>query len=348
MGGAGGTAPAAGLATARATAVTPCSTGAAESSAGLEAATGWRPALTGEDRSLTSSAGALEPRAPLRLGWVPAVFFSSCATALSAFSAIAFAADRALFAFATTEAFGASFFAAALRTAAFDASCLAGRFFEEAFFVAAAAAGALAGLVPAFAPLFAAAFFAAAVLLSAGTSSALRRRDAAGATGEDSAGCRPRAPDSPFAAATFTAAALRMSFAERVLLDVDRATGSLVRALSEAVGSYSLSAPMRQDDHRSERPSPGIFRRVAVAPIRAYRMLLSPWLGQSCRFHPSCSRYAEEAILRFGLLRGGILMFWRLLRCQPLCAGGEDPVPDRFVLSRLPGCRADSSREAPG
>jgi putative membrane protein insertion efficiency factor len=189
--------------------------------------------------------------------------------------------------------------------------------------------------------------FVAALFLAAGFLASApawppsrRRRPSCDEAAEDFADCRPRASAPPFAAATFAAAARRMSFAERVLLDVDRATGSLVRALSEAVGSYSLSPLMRQDDHRSERPAPGLLRRLAVAPIRAYRLVLSPWLGGSCRFHPSCSHYAEEAILRFGLLRGGMLMLWRLLRCQPLCDGGEDPVPERFSRAAFPPCRA--------
>ncbi len=53
-----------------------------------------------------------------------------------------------------------------------------------------------------------------------------------------------------------------------------------------------------------------------------------------CRFHPSCSDYARIAVTRFGPWRGSLLAGWRLLRCQPLCEGGEDPVPERFHFSR--------------
>ena len=60
--------------------------------------------------------------------------------------------------------------------------------------------------------------------------------------------------------------------------------------------------------------------------IHAYRLLLSPLLAPSCRFAPSCSAYADEAIKRYGLLRGGRLAASRLLRCHPFNEGGFDPV----------------------
>ncbi|HET9482923.1 MAG TPA: membrane protein insertion efficiency factor YidD [Xanthomonadales bacterium] len=69
-------------------------------------------------------------------------------------------------------------------------------------------------------------------------------------------------------------------------------------------------------------------RRAAAGAIRLYRRALSPLLGQRCRFHPSCSEYAELAIERFGVLRGSWLAARRIARCNPLCEGGIDPVPD--------------------
>jgi uncharacterized protein len=67
--------------------------------------------------------------------------------------------------------------------------------------------------------------------------------------------------------------------------------------------------------------------RLLLALIRAYRYLLSPWWGGGCRFTPSCSSYAMEAIERHGAGRGGWLALRRIARCHPWCAGGFDPVP---------------------
>ena len=69
-------------------------------------------------------------------------------------------------------------------------------------------------------------------------------------------------------------------------------------------------------------------RQLALGAIHIYQRLLSPLLGPRCRFYPSCSRYAEESIRRFGLWRGGALALRRVARCHPLNAGGFDPVPD--------------------
>ncbi|HUP92393.1 MAG TPA: membrane protein insertion efficiency factor YidD [Solimonas sp.] len=63
--------------------------------------------------------------------------------------------------------------------------------------------------------------------------------------------------------------------------------------------------------------------------IRLYQLLLSPLLGPRCRFHPSCSHYALEAIGRHGAARGGWLTLRRVCRCHPLNPGGYDPVPER-------------------
>lgn len=67
--------------------------------------------------------------------------------------------------------------------------------------------------------------------------------------------------------------------------------------------------------------------RLFLALIRAYRYLLSPWWGTSCRYTPTCSEYAMEAIERHGALRGSWLAMRRIGRCHPWHAGGFDPVP---------------------
>jgi putative membrane protein insertion efficiency factor len=70
-------------------------------------------------------------------------------------------------------------------------------------------------------------------------------------------------------------------------------------------------------------------RRTLVALVLGYRLLLKPWLGNACRFEPSCSAYALDALRRHGALAGGTLSAARLLRCHPWCPGGHDPVPER-------------------
>lgn len=70
-----------------------------------------------------------------------------------------------------------------------------------------------------------------------------------------------------------------------------------------------------------------MMRRLLMALVRGYRLLLSPWLGSACRFVPTCSVYALQALERHGAGWGSYLTASRLLRCQPWCAGGHDPVP---------------------
>ncbi|MFY0527215.1 membrane protein insertion efficiency factor YidD [Archangium gephyra] len=66
---------------------------------------------------------------------------------------------------------------------------------------------------------------------------------------------------------------------------------------------------------------------LLALPIRFYKRFLSPLLPPACRFHPSCSSYALQALHKHGALRGVRLIVWRLLRCQPFHPGGFDPVP---------------------
>lgn len=68
-------------------------------------------------------------------------------------------------------------------------------------------------------------------------------------------------------------------------------------------------------------------RAVLVALVKGYRLLLSPWLGNACRFEPTCSRYAIAALEQHGAAAGTYLAAARILRCNPLCEGGCDPVP---------------------
>ena len=74
--------------------------------------------------------------------------------------------------------------------------------------------------------------------------------------------------------------------------------------------------------------------RLAAGLLSLYKRFLSPLLPRACRFEPTCSVYAREAIERFGLLRGGGLAVRRLARCHPFCAGGLDPVPEHPLPRR--------------
>lgn len=90
-------------------------------------------------------------------------------------------------------------------------------------------------------------------------------------------------------------------------------------------------------------------RRVLIALVRGYRFFLSPWLGSSCRFEPSCSAYAMQALERHGATWGTLLTAGRLARCHPWCAGGHDPVPHNAprwftrLLDAPPSARPPSS-----
>jgi hypothetical protein len=81
-----------------------------------------------------------------------------------------------------------------------------------------------------------------------------------------------------------------------------------------------MSAPVR------------IARMVAVTPIVLYQRLISPAIPRRCKYEPTCSRYAVEAIREYGILRGLVLAGWRLLRCNPFSHGGYDPVQAQRVF----------------
>lgn len=70
------------------------------------------------------------------------------------------------------------------------------------------------------------------------------------------------------------------------------------------------------------------MKYVLLFFIKLYKKYISPGLPPACRFLPTCSEYAMEAVQRYGSIVGGSLAVWRLLRCQPFCKGGVDPVPD--------------------
>ena len=77
------------------------------------------------------------------------------------------------------------------------------------------------------------------------------------------------------------------------------------------------------------------MRTAALLAIRGYQILVSPFLGDRCKYYPSCSRYAAGAIQELGVARGSILAAWRLLRCNPWSHGGVDKIEDRRLFRRV-------------
>jgi putative membrane protein insertion efficiency factor len=77
-------------------------------------------------------------------------------------------------------------------------------------------------------------------------------------------------------------------------------------------------------------------KRLALLPLAVYHRWISPAFPRRCRYEPTCSAYAGQAVRRFGLFKGLVLAAWRLLRCNPFSHGGFDPVPERFTLRARP------------
>jgi putative membrane protein insertion efficiency factor len=146
-----------------------------------------------------------------------------------------------------------------------------------------------------------------------------------------------------FAALVFLAGEPAFPSPRRLAPRFDFAMSLALESCGDATACYSVVVPAGQPILWRARQAPFILgpttalTRVLLFLIALYKRLLSPLLGARCRFHPSCSTYARIAIARFGPLRGGLLAAWRILRCQPLCEGGLDPVPESFTLPR---CRS--------
>jgi putative membrane protein insertion efficiency factor len=78
------------------------------------------------------------------------------------------------------------------------------------------------------------------------------------------------------------------------------------------------------------------LRELYLAPLHLYRRVISPLLGPRCRYYPSCSAYAVDAVREYGVIRGTVLAAWRVIRCNPLSHGGFDHVHDQRLF-RSPG-----------
>jgi uncharacterized protein len=94
-----------------------------------------------------------------------------------------------------------------------------------------------------------------------------------------------------------------------------------VRATAPTPGGSSQANPARS-----------VARAIVLAPIMVYQRLISPAIPRRCKYEPTCSRYAVEAIREYGILRGLVLAGWRLLRCNPWSYGGYDPVEAQRVF----------------
>ncbi len=94
-----------------------------------------------------------------------------------------------------------------------------------------------------------------------------------------------------------------------------------------------MSSPTSPPAPSASVRGPGrVLRAIVTAPIVVYQRLVSPALPRRCKYEPTCSRYAVEAIRRYGILRGLVLAGWRLLRCNPWSYGGYDPVEAQRVF----------------
>ena len=125
---------------------------------------------------------------------------------------------------------------------------------------------------------------------------------------------------------------------------------------------YSAHSPQKNAEVRSDSDDKGacegarrgrssaagscsIAARVLILPIKFYRRFISPFFPPCCRFTPSCSAYAIEALRKRGFWIGSFLTVWRLLRCHPFCRGGYDPVPDRKIRSASSGNASNVNEE---
>ena len=106
---------------------------------------------------------------------------------------------------------------------------------------------------------------------------------------------------------------------------------------------YSLEWKLGQPIDLCHSPAADSMKPFILLLLRVYKAILSPLLGPRCRFHPSCSSYAMEAVERFGPWRGGWMAVKRIGRCHPLHEGGFDPVPES--LAETPGRRPEDRCE---
>ena len=141
------------------------------------------------------------------------------------------------------------------------------------------------------------------------------------------------------------------------------ALGELPDAETRSCGlPYSADTPQKNAEVRSGSDNKGncgnacrsrdsvcggcsFAARVLIGAVNFYRRFISPWFPPCCRFTPSCSAYAMEALKKRGFWIGSCLTVWRLLRCHPFCRGGYDPVPDKKAKSASSGNAVNVNEE---
>jgi putative membrane protein insertion efficiency factor len=101
---------------------------------------------------------------------------------------------------------------------------------------------------------------------------------------------------------------------------------------TDATRLTQVMSPITETVRKVARIIYRLPRSGLIGLVRAYRLLLSPWLGSSCRFEPTCSAYSLLALEEHGAALGSALTAYRLVRCHPWCAGGLDPVPQHFKI----------------
>ncbi len=89
-----------------------------------------------------------------------------------------------------------------------------------------------------------------------------------------------------------------------------------------------------------------MIKGAFIAAIRLYQRFISPALPRSCRYHPTCSQYAVDAVRGYGVGRGTVLAAWRVLRCNPFSYGGYDPVERQTLFGRLPAKAEHASHDS--
>lgn len=97
----------------------------------------------------------------------------------------------------------------------------------------------------------------------------------------------------------------------------------------------SADVPQHDESPNSgQRRRRGLLSRMLIGLVRGYQMIVSPWFAPRCRYYPSCSQYAIDAMGKHGVIKGTALATWRLLRCNPWSLGGVDHVPEHFGARR--------------